>query len=358
MSKTPKNNKYLEIENVRAYYNEKEDSIQLITKDPDLKGKTFQITLKNGTESEQSLRNLLKEKDVISRQEEKSGLPKFVHYPTHNNQKFSKIPGFLKNAGLALVGETYGNKPYTVNLKNSRRILISGRSGYGKNILIQNFMLQALKYDKDYSIIGIDHGYTMDYLTSFRPGNLIGISHSSKDMATVLDFVRHTMEERKKIMMSEGFDNFEEYSTNSPNFISRRIILVINDLDMLLRRPFNYSAEEQVEREAQYEKTYALLTEILNDKEDKGITVIANSSMPNLPEEIAESFDTKILMGATEKSETIEFFKEETPTTSGLRGEALIKVQSNLVEMFQVYYSHEETFAEIIDQQVDQISFQ
>ena len=298
------------------------------------------------------MRNLLKEKEVISQQAEKPGLPKFVHYPTRNNQKITKIPENLRNnSHMALIGETYNNKPYSVNLKSSRNILISGRIGYGKNMLMQNFLLHTLKHEDDYSAIGIDHGYSLGYLRSFQQENFVAISIKKEDDLTVLSFVADMMQSRKEYMESEKLDNFEEFSKNSS---TPRIIVFLNDFDELIKKPVGYSAERQKQEEEKFKEVQNLLMKILGNEEDidVGIRVIVNISMATtLQKEIADCFDTKIMMGAIAEDEPTKFFKTDTPTISGQKGEALIRINNDPVEIFQIYYSHEETFYEVIEQQ-------
>lgn len=334
MSKTPKNKKYLELDNVRVYYNQSEDSIQLITKDPDLKGKQFQLTLKNGTESEQNLRNLLREKDVITERGQRSGLPKFIHYPTVDNYSFDKIPESLNNKDNALVGETYENTTYAIDLRSSSRIIIRSKAGDGKSILVQNFVLHALRYKDDFSIISIDPKYTMSFLRHSKPKNLVGISSTPEDVLTTLKFAKAVMEKRYEAMVQQGFSNFEDFE-NSSEFIVPKIMIVISNLDEILRKPLNYPREEQANREVWYKETVSLLQDILNNNYDTGIVVVASSSYTEIPEEINESFDTRVNFGSS----------------SHLKGKALISFENEKTDVFQIYYSHDETLYEVIEGQ-------
>lgn len=65
MAIVPENNKYLELEKVRAYYDEESNTIKLISKDEALKGKPFSITLKPGTSAENTVREVMEQFNVI-----------------------------------------------------------------------------------------------------------------------------------------------------------------------------------------------------------------------------------------------------------------------------------------------------
>jgi MinD-like ATPase involved in chromosome partitioning or flagellar assembly len=65
MSKTDENKKYVTLENVRVSYLKKNDTIHITTTDPDVQAGGFHLTLNKGTQTEETLRDLLSEQGVI-----------------------------------------------------------------------------------------------------------------------------------------------------------------------------------------------------------------------------------------------------------------------------------------------------
>src|SRR5699024_9363080 len=62
--------KHLELENVTVFYDFKDDSIKLTCKDPILEGKRFNLTLNQGSETEETLRKVLINEGFIERKRE------------------------------------------------------------------------------------------------------------------------------------------------------------------------------------------------------------------------------------------------------------------------------------------------
>lgn len=349
MSNTPKNKKYVELDKVRVYFNKNENSIQIISKDKDLAGKPFQITLNKGTDSEQTLRDLLQESGVKP-PERRDNIPTMAYYPTEENNGLSKIPETLKNNNSALIGVTENNQPYAVDLEKPSNILINGRIGYGKSVLEQNFILHALKYVNDYDLAVIDHRYDMDYLRKENPKNLLGISSNIEDTITILKFVQENIKKRKQVMKEYGISSFQELTQNNDFSAAKKLMFVISNLHDLLKKPINYPREEQIKQELLYNEFMKLLTDILCEEEDTGVFILANNSLlTDLPEQIDERFKIKILMGNDNEKVAKRFFKEHSEKTFKKPGEAVIKVPHKPTQLFQIYFSNIDIVEETIN---------
>lgn len=104
-----KTQKSLLLESTEVIYNKKKDAIELISHDPDLKGKHFKITLSRGSETEDVLRQLLVEKDIIP----EGILPKFVTLPDDVTVTDPTFPvgvtadGTIKTLNLNLIRNTF-----------------------------------------------------------------------------------------------------------------------------------------------------------------------------------------------------------------------------------------------------------
>jgi hypothetical protein len=115
----PQKGRYLSIEDVRVSYNHKDDTIHLTTSDPDIPHGAFYITLKQGTPTETSLRELLSDHNLIKEQNVR---------PTAK-ESFSPFPQILIDTCAP------GNKLQTVN--------IIGIPGTGKTVLARTIAKQS-----------------------------------------------------------------------------------------------------------------------------------------------------------------------------------------------------------------------
>lgn len=117
-----KTQKSLLLESTEVIYNKKNDTIELISHDPDLKGKHFKITLSRGSETEDVLRQLLVQKEIIPA----NILPKFVSLPDNTEI----IPPFFP-VGVTATGEIRHLQ------LNDRHVFIKGGTFTGQTTFLR-----------------------------------------------------------------------------------------------------------------------------------------------------------------------------------------------------------------------------
>lgn len=119
--------KHLELENVTVFYDFKDDSIKLTCKDPILDGERFNLTLNQGSDTEETLRKVLINEGFIEREREPIPEKKLI------NVDFGKgIP-----IGRSFDKDIYWN-PIVDNLPPA--LLIAGDPGTGKTYLMENMI--------------------------------------------------------------------------------------------------------------------------------------------------------------------------------------------------------------------------
>lgn len=142
MSIVSKNKKFVELDGVRIFHDKKSNSISLISTDEDLVGKPFKITLHRGSESEETLRELLRDSGVISREAffydpfvSLATLPKFVKRPNFGTEWVKELMpiGVSANSKMEL-------ERVELDLSVTPHTLITGKTGLGMSNFIENIM--------------------------------------------------------------------------------------------------------------------------------------------------------------------------------------------------------------------------
>ncbi len=132
MAKSAANKKYLQINDIRAYYNKKSKQVELLTGDPDLTGEEFRIQLKQGTPTDLAIRSLMHDNAIITMDE-------------------------LTDMGPVISKEEVPLAEKTVVKRKARILAITGHNGTGKTsvamalgtIIAQNYTKKVLLIDMD-----------------------------------------------------------------------------------------------------------------------------------------------------------------------------------------------------------------
>lgn len=175
----PENGKYLNLEDVRVFYDIKDDSIHLTSKDKDLpKGKGFHLTLNTGRKAELVLREMLEEAGIIPSAAKEPELPTFISLDEARNTAHPlKMP----------VGVSTGNEELIWNLETDPHCLVFGGTGSGKSVVLRNFLFHCFKHPNDFEVMAVDMG-----TVSFAP---------YLDMSPVLTKVVSTLEQVEKLLL-------------------------------------------------------------------------------------------------------------------------------------------------------------
>lgn len=193
--------KHLELENVTVFYDFKDDSIKLTCKDPILEGKRFNLTLNQGSETEETLRKVLINEGFIERKREPIPEKKLIDVDFGRG-----IP-----IGSSFDKDIYWN-PIVDNLPPA--LLIAGDPGTGKTYLMEN-MIDYCVESGDWEIYhynerDLDFHKMYENLDNYHFNNrlngigelVVEAAQSDKDKKTIV-FIDD--------LMGDWFDNIPEY---------------------------------------------------------------------------------------------------------------------------------------------------
>ena len=128
--------KYMDVKNVRLYYDEKSDQIRLTCADPRIEG-GFNLLLNPGRQNEVSARNALLAAGVISKEEYQAPLPSSVKTPKEATEDPFRFPVGQGTKGV-IYWETAQNLP--------PQLIVAGPPGSGKTVLEHNLIDHAYKH--------------------------------------------------------------------------------------------------------------------------------------------------------------------------------------------------------------------
>lgn len=146
----PENGKYLTLEDVRVFYDAKDDSIHLTSKDRDLpKGKGFHLTLNTGRNAELALREMLEEAGLISETQKQPELPTFISLDeARNTTNPSEVP----------LGVSADNEELFWKLQTNPHCLVFGGAGTGKSVVLRNILFHCFRHPNDFEVMAVDMG--------------------------------------------------------------------------------------------------------------------------------------------------------------------------------------------------------
>lgn len=362
MSKISKNKKYLELEGVRVYINKKDNTIQLISTDEDLTGKPFQITLNQGTPSEQSLRELLVEKGMVNEVIDPFySIPKHIKYPktrgfknvdTDTDDKWNLVP----------IGVTTNKEPVCLDLKENPNTLIAGLPGGGKTVALKNILIHTLKDEEKWKIAAIDlRKIELNYLTPYA-NSVLGIARQSDDAENLLNHIQGIIKDRKIQMATQEINNYRDLKNEKGKPVPS-IMLAIDAADELLFGK-NLSLNDNNDYwAAKKALIHHLLQQILEEGAYAGVYTTLNISHPeDLDPKFKKLFGTLMNVGGLDGFGFMELFNQRFSDKAQERlttGQSLLKSESVIVNEtrktftekellpFQIYYSSDDLKTEL-----------
>lgn len=332
MSKTPKNKKFLELQGIRVYHNKKDNTIQLITTDPDLTGQPFQITLSNGTPTDQSIRNLLIEKHVITEEEAypQNYIPRYAKHPNIADDNTPSAP-YPTQWDEILIGLDKNNNQVTLPLQQAPHTLITGAAGQGKTILQNNFLLHALQHPTKWKICAISpNKYDFTQLDN-HPDNLYGKSTNIKDSITLLHKLETTLKERYQQMGDAKVTNFQDLPADKKGNATPAIMVIINDVSYLQDNtpPDNNQIKETLNNLSRLGRA-------------AGIYLVLSTQQPHaqiFTGELKANLSNRIAVGKMDKiSSNLTLGTDAaTLTPKDIKGRAILRTYKTL-KPFQIYF--------------------
>lgn len=130
-----KNNNTVNLENVNITYNHKDDNFQITSKDSKLNGSRFSITLNQGSETEENIRQMFIREGILE-SDASIDLPKIIQKPEELDDPNSIYLGVSQKGFV---------KWNPIEDNYASILFISGQPGSGKTVLMENIMDQVLK---------------------------------------------------------------------------------------------------------------------------------------------------------------------------------------------------------------------
>jgi hypothetical protein len=379
MSAISSNGKFINLDGVKVYYNRKDNTIQIISSDDDLVGKPFQITLKQGTESEATLRELLYDKGVIKPEENKPvlNIPKFIPYPTEGNQVINdRLSYTLRNNPADIkIGEI---RDVEINSTNKNKInakwneiplgigqnysaitwdvsvaphgLICGSAGSGKSVLQRDIFMHCLNNPNDWRFFGIDlKKVELAPYKKFKD-TVIKIGTTLEDSVDIVNSVKEIMEKRYVEMEAKKvtyFKDLKDKKGKSPY----AIMLMVDEAFMLLSLE-GIKTKEGQRRDQLHGDAAVTLNEIARLGRAAGIHLVLATQRPDatiIKGELKANLDTRIAVGRLDATPSSMVLDSDAATqlSSSSKGRSIIRstglringVISNSQIEFQIYFS-------------------
>lgn len=325
--------KFIEIEKVRAYYDEFTGNIRLISKDKKLKGKPFQITLSRDSGTVDSLYEIFEEENKISENALIRTMPKLVELSQSDPRKEVKtLPnGDPSDNRLNFsLGETGTNRIF-LNLENSPHSLIWGNAGYGKTELLKTIGRQVINDGKGlfWCIEAHDGEYSQ---LDFRD-NLDKYAKSEEDIANLFEDLEKLIDERLEAMKSLNVNDWRDLTHRLPP-----VFFVIDDFGMLGSGSYRH--------QKMLEKWYiSVLQKVSSLGRSAGVFMFISSQrfISNMiPGNVLANFSNMIIFGQVSPDDEFNVFNHGESNYHVLRnhvGRAVIKSAGKDPILFQSYIS-------------------
>lgn len=171
------------LEDVVVRYDPMLDSISLTTKDPDLKGKMFNVTIADGTSSYSALKDTMMSMGVI---DEKHQIPDRVDYKGADESS---------DPTLIPLGVGHGNTPIYWDTENSYILRVYGNTASGKSTMINVIGKYAHSFTDEWSVI-----YALSGVLNNAKWELDFRQHESEVLSHVKTMVLSSLETKKTLV--------------------------------------------------------------------------------------------------------------------------------------------------------------
>jgi len=214
--------KYLQLDDTRAYYDQKSGSVRLISKDKRLRGEPFQINLVRDAPTTESLVKLLAAEGIIDPREHE--LPTRVALPRKLPPEDSTVLEGERAQRRTdprlnfLLGSTFGDRKLEIDLGIAPNTLIAGRPGSGKTVLLNSLREQAL--DRPHSAIhwvAVDSDAQLADATTRRHQDRF--ASNLDETAKLVEDLRRLMVERFKLMDEQDANSWDQVEGVDPQYL-------------------------------------------------------------------------------------------------------------------------------------------
>lgn len=220
--------KFITLDGVRVYFDRKTNTIQITSIDKRIVGEPFKISLNQGTETEQTLRNLLLEEGVITK-EDTPGLriPKRALYPT-DFKTLRALPWNKIPIGLGVDSETI-----YWDVVREPHSLVVGATGSGKSVYQRSLILHALLHSDEWRVMGVD--LKKVELSPYKKYTkvVLDIGDDLRSGVEVIEAAHNEMMKRYEAMESQGLNHFTDLKDNNGKEVPA-IMVMLDEATMFL----------------------------------------------------------------------------------------------------------------------------
>jgi len=312
-----------QLADVRISYDHKNGSIRLLSSDPRLAGKPFQLTITANSDSYKSLFELLENQGLVDMS--KLDIPRGLKIDSvevlavENRDPRSSIQ----------IGEGFANTPITLDLRVSPHVLIAGSAGSGKSVVLRNFIAHGLAHESiELRVIDLKRIEFAGY--KYRAQDQIVTTIA--DSFTMLRKVSDSLTKRYSLLDKAKVKTYRDLPDELP-----AIYVVIDELSSLLTTSNDFPYAHQVEMKW-------LITNIVKLGRAVGIYGIFGAQRIDadiIPGEINQNIETRILMGNSTPATAFSILGA-TPQFGGsllnVRGRGIIKINGAKQELFQGFF--------------------
>jgi len=347
--------KFITLDGVRVYFDRKTNTIQITSTDKRIVGEPFKISLNQGTETEQTLRNLLLEEGVIT-EEDTPGLriPKRALYPT-DFKTLRALPWNKIPIGLGVDSEIV----YWDVVKEPHSLIV-GATGSGKSVYQRSLILHTLLHSDEWRFMGID--LKKVELSPYKKYTkvVLDIGDDLRSGVEVIEAAYKEMMKRYEAMESQGFNYFKDLKDDKDEELPA-IMVMLDEASMFLSLE-GIQTDEGIITDGLHMQAQHLVGTIARLGRAAGIHLAISTQRPDatfLKSELKANLDFRVAAGRlspTPSNLTLGTDKA-TQLPGDIRGRALIRSYNvdytgphdhdNIIE-FQMYYAPQDFLEEAI----------
>lgn len=255
MAKEAHAKKYLILDSVRVFYDDKTDSVHLTAKDEDFEqSDQFHVVLSKGTPTERTLRKLLNKHQFIENSIVHP-FPKHVYIEDRDSvcSDMSDYAGkIFHNIPLGI----YRNKKECVwDVASSPHLFVKGATGSGKSSIGKVIGYHVKRFAKDWELYGLDTQFQF----SSHDMNFVEVAKDLKSAQKLLESLIQELSHRYERLEAEGVTNYCDLQ-NKP----KAIMFLVEDFNLLITEsnPENMPRFEYLQHELAREIIIKHLIEI------------------------------------------------------------------------------------------------
>lgn len=279
----------LEISDIRVKYDKNDGSLRITSKDSDLKGKPFSLTVTNNSPTAETLLELMRERGLII----DNAIPTRLNVETKSElESFYDPDSPLKFK----IGQTYNSKDVDIDLRRLHNVLIGGKTGSGRSVLTRNLFKQIMLRD-NFQLTVFDPTRVEITKKSLRAKDNVVNTYEELEKE-ILD-LEADFQSRWRLMEEAGVNYFGDLDTD----VSYRFLILDSASALLTEGDFSQDKLDL----ARNEFVKQLLFKMIRYGWSVGIHFVISTSDFNInmiPSDALYNIGARILMGSMPHVET------------------------------------------------------